>query len=865
MNTTQSVITSEVLATFVPMNVLSDEHRQQLLEHATVVELAPGESFDASAADADYTYFLCDGVFELLESDRVLETMSAGEDDARFAINRLRSERIYGRASGPVKLLRIDISLVSTLLIWMQSLTADSSRGLTREDSAGWVPRVLGSELFARIPPANIERIFDHLESVDMKPDEVVIRQGDPGDYYYIVRRGNCAITREIEPGATPVLLASLSPGDSFGEEALLTNAKRNATVTMVSDGELMRLTQDDFRRLITSPLVNVISTIEAGQIIEGGGSWVDVRFAEEHAHNGITNSLNLPLENLRGLVDQLDKDKPYIVYSDSDRRAPAGAFLLSELGFTAYVLDGGLLANPDLSKLAPAAIPALPPSPKSEASPIDLSEVLAIADQEVEVAFQDKLEATTMRRLWLDELAQAQDVDKETNARLQAKQKKLERESDTASAALAQAQRKKLEVETRLRSSEAQAERRRAEAEVACENLRKRAQFLLKDEETRLQDQYAMTATKLNDLKRAREETEERLRKERERIENELSQSHQTLQLEAQKIKEDLERMKVEAEKKADQIRTKEASEEERLRSETEAALRAERQKLETQFALSVSELEKAEQKLDKAEEAKLVADREAKQIVVTMRAAEDKRREEAEARRLDEQRKLAAEAAKAEESVTDAQKAKQSAEANRRTAMQKLARIRAASGEGDEPQDMDPSNVLREEIERIDANVSDAAGKLDAAQRAKDSAEANRIAGEEKAAKQRESEQEIRLKLHEEAEEWLKQEQARSQAELDKAKQELAQKWALREATEQKQRELENASENLLDDISAQLSGPDDALEAVGEKAYAEEKTELAVAAQEDLAQKKLKTQAALEDARAQIARLRRQGLLD
>ena len=864
MNTTSSVITPEALATFVPMNVLSDEHLKQLLEYATVVELAPGESFDANAADADYTYYLSDGVFELLEGERVIETMSAGEDDARFAINRLRSERIYGRASGPVKLLRVDISLVSTLLIWMQSLAGEGSRGLSPEDSAGWVPRLLGSELFARIPPANIQRIFDHLESIDTKVEEVVIKQGDPGDYYYIVRRGNCAVTREVEPGATPVLLASLGPGDSFGEEALLSNARRNATITMVSDGELMRLTQDDFRSLITRPLVNTISASEAAQIIESSGSWVDVRLAEEHKHDGVTNSLNLPLEKLRGMADQLDKDKPYVVYSDSDRRAPAGAFLLSEMGYTAYVLDGGLRANPDLSKLTPASSPATSPLPKSEAGLIDLSEVLAKADQEVEVAFQDKLEATTMRRLWLDELAQAEDADKETNAKLQAKQKRLELESHTASAALAEAQRKKLEVETRLRSSEALAERRRAEAEVACENLRKRAESLLKDEETRLQDQYAVAAAKLNDLKRTREETEERLRKERERIENELSES-QTLQLEAKKIKTDLERMKLEAEKKADQIRSKEASQEKSLRSETEAALRAERQKLEIQFALSVSELEKAEQKLDKAEAAKLVADGEAKRIVASMRAAEDKRREEAEAHRLDEQRKLAVEAEKAEESVADAQKAKETAETTRRTAMQKLARIRAASGEGDEPQELDPTNVLRQEIERIDANVSDAAGRLDAAQRAKDSAEANRIAGEEKAAKQRESEQEIRMTLHEEAEEWLKEEQARSQAELDKAKQELAQKWALRESTEQKRRELEDASVNLLDDISAQLTSPDEALEAVGEKAYAEEKTELAVAAQEDLAQKKVETQAALKDARAQIERLRRQGLLD
>ena len=756
MNTTPSAISTETLATFVPMNVLSDEHRKQLLEHATVVELAPGESFDASAEDADYTYYLCDGVFELRESDRVVDTMTAGEDGARFAINRLRSERIHGRANSPVKLLRVDISLVSTLLIWVQSLAVQSERGLSAEDTTGWVPRILGSEIFARIPPANIQHIFDHLEAIDAKTEDVIIKQGEPGDYYYIVRRGNCAVTREVEPGAT-VLLASLGPGDSFGEEALLTNATRNATITMVSDGELMRLTQDDFRQLITTPLVNAIDAVEAANIVENGGSWIDVRLAEEHTYNGVGQSLNLPLEKLRGMAGDLDRAKPYVVYSDSSRRARAGAFLLSELGLSAYVLDGGLRANPDLAQLRPPPEPTAAPTPKSEASPIHLAEVLAQAGKDVELAFQDKLEATTARRLWVDEITP--DTDKETNARLSAKQKKLELESQTASRALAHAQRKKLEVESKLRSSEAQAERRRAEAEVACENLRSRAETLLKDEETRLQDHYAVAAAKLNELKQTREQTEERLRKERERIENELNESHQTLQLEAKKIKEDLERMKLEAERKAEQIRSKEANEEDRLRSETETALRTERQKLEAQFALSVSELEKAERKLDSAEEAKLSADHEAKRVVAAMRAAEDKRREDAEAARLATQKKLAVEAKKAGASVLNAQQAKETAEANRRSAMQKLARIRAASGEGDELQELGPENNLCQVIERIDANVSDAVGKLEAAERAKDSAEANRIAGEEKAAKQRESEQELRLKLHEEAEEWLKQ----------------------------------------------------------------------------------------------------------
>lgn len=487
----------------------------------------------------------------------------------------------------------------------------------------------------------------------------------------------------------------------------------------------------------------------------------------------------------------------------------------------------------------------------------------MAQADQALEQAFQDKLEATTARRGWAEELAKHSDS--ETETRLKVQQEELERASQHASRALAQAQRKKLEIESKLRSAEAQAERRRAEAEVACEQLRKRAEALLKDEETRLQDQYAIAAAKLNELKQARVQTEERLRKERARIDSELNASQQTLQLQAQEIKEELERHKLAAGRKVEQIRSKEANEEDRLRNGTEVALMGERQKLEAQFALSVAELEKSEVSLVKAEQAKYTADLEAKRIVSALQAAEDKRREESIAARVATNETLALEAEQAGMSVLEAQQAKQNAEEKRRIAMQKLAKVRAASGEDVEPRELDDENNLRQEIELIDANVSAAIGTLELAELAKDSAEANRIAAEEKAAKLTESEQELRLSLHQEAEAWLNQERQRSQAELDKAEQELAQKWALREANEEQRKNLDSSGGDLLQDISAQLSGAHDALEAVGKKAYAEEKTDLAVAAQEDLAAKKIKTQAALDAARAQIARLRRQGLLD
>jgi rhodanese-related sulfurtransferase len=69
-----------------------------------------------------------------------------------------------------------------------------------------------------------------------------------------------------------------------------------------------------------------------------------------EHANTGLKDSDNIPLFMLRLKVDSLDPNVPYIVYCDTGRRSSAAAFLLSERGFHAYCLKGGLMeqAPPD-------------------------------------------------------------------------------------------------------------------------------------------------------------------------------------------------------------------------------------------------------------------------------------------------------------------------------------------------------------------------------------------------------------------------------------------------------------------------------------------------------------------------------------
>ena len=73
------------------------------------------------------------------------------------------------------------------------------------------------------------------------------------------------------------IKLAELGVGDTFGEEALIAEAKRNATVTMLTDGVLMRLNKQDFRELMNEPLLQWVSYDKAREIIanRGAAGWM--------------------------------------------------------------------------------------------------------------------------------------------------------------------------------------------------------------------------------------------------------------------------------------------------------------------------------------------------------------------------------------------------------------------------------------------------------------------------------------------------------------------------------------------------------------------------------------------------------------
>jgi CRP-like cAMP-binding protein len=347
----------QVLKGFAPLDAMKRENLAALAKKITVRTLNAGRlMFDQGDTDKR-TFWLVTGTLEINEGERTIATLTGGTPEAHNPLYPQLPRRVSARARGEVPYLSIDIDLLDVMITWDQTGTyevAELQAQLQNAGSDDWMTTLLQTKAFHRIPPANIQAIFQRLQRLPTKAGEVIIKQGGEGDYFYIIVSGKCAVSRETPLKQEGIHLAELGVGDTFGEEALIAEAKRNATVTMISDGVLMRLKKEDFRELMNEPPLQWVSREQASEIVANGGRWLDVRLPSEHQTLSIEGALNIPLYLIRLKLSTLDPAVPYIVYCDTGRRSSAAAYLMVERGFDAYVLTGGI-SNGSAASRAPA------------------------------------------------------------------------------------------------------------------------------------------------------------------------------------------------------------------------------------------------------------------------------------------------------------------------------------------------------------------------------------------------------------------------------------------------------------------------------------------------------------------------------
>ncbi|MBF8269848.1 MAG: uncharacterized protein HW386_1557, partial [Gammaproteobacteria bacterium] len=325
----------------IPINRLSKESHKLLLDNI-IIETHPVDSYLFQQGDKDdNVYYLLEGKINMMATDESSFSIDVNVEQAFYPIGQMQPRQYSAHIISETKTLRISKSLFDTLFESDKStppIPADS------EDSeCDWMTHLLESRIFANIPPQNIQKIFALFEEISVIKNEKVVNQGDDGDYFYIIKNGKFDVTRRLEKQKKVFRLAILQEGETFGEESLLGNMPRNASVIAKTDGTLMRITKESFLSLIRDPAIKCVDYEEAIQLIDNGSVWLDVRGQNEFAKNGLAGGVNVPLNTLRIQINNLDKEIRYIVYCDNGSRSAIAAYLLVSKGYLVSHLKGGI------------------------------------------------------------------------------------------------------------------------------------------------------------------------------------------------------------------------------------------------------------------------------------------------------------------------------------------------------------------------------------------------------------------------------------------------------------------------------------------------------------------------------------------
>lgn len=194
------------------------------------------------------------------------------------------------------------------------------------------------------LPLHEFAAVYERFERRPVASGEVVVAQGEKGDNYYVIESGRAEVWRTDPLSDEISLAAELGPGDAFGEEAVILDGFRNASVKMVTKGMLLVLDEKTFKSVISANHVMEVSAQAARQKVDAKeAQWLDCRYEMEYDEGRIAGAKLVELDKIREACASLDKSQNYIVYCRSGRRSACAAFLLRERGINAVSLEGGL------------------------------------------------------------------------------------------------------------------------------------------------------------------------------------------------------------------------------------------------------------------------------------------------------------------------------------------------------------------------------------------------------------------------------------------------------------------------------------------------------------------------------------------
>ena len=608
MSALKKNIDKKSLRNFTPLDKLSIDKLNELLDKSIVEEIPAGRVLFRQGEKDKRSIYLLEGQVELqVTGNTKAEVVKAKTLEAKYPIADSLPRPSTCRARTGVTALIVDTDHLEILLAHDPSGTYEVTElGVDNEskDNTDWMLRFLQSRAFLQLPTANIQGLLMRLVERPAKRGEAVLQQGSQDDFYYIVKQGKCTVSRRPAPKAEDIRLAILSVGDGFGEESLITNGKRNATVTMQEDGILMQLHKKDFMELLVEPLIRHIDLATATAQTKQHASLIDVRTNKAFSENGLEHATNIPLSMLRIKLATLNPTSDYILYCNDGHQSAAAAFLMIQQGLNCKVIRNGIgnfagetknkpvkIVPPEnnvvtLSKETPAPTPAHVAQRRPDPDQIKFEQHRRLAQEEA-------------RKAKAAEVARKAAESKTQKLKDEADKLRLQAERLAMKTAGAESSRRQAEEEISRIKSDADGLRKQAAKD--SQSMREEAEKLrlqAEQELTRIQsevssiqsqqdaiDKAAYEAAQMAEQKTQEAEQAQRQAKaEAERVRAEAENIRQSAMQEAERLKQEM----TQARKNAAKLEAKEAT-------QREAELLAAKQRAELAIQQAAQAVEEA------------------------------------------------------------------------------------------------------------------------------------------------------------------------------------------------------------------------------------------------------------------------------
>ena len=853
-----------LIAKLVPINELPPAVQNDVINRCNLLKIRKGGFIFKQGDRDEFAFYLLDGEIELIANKDLHNTIVAGTDRARYAMAQLQPRQLSARASKASMVVQVVRDYLDKMMVVHQKDDAEDVTNydlataeveveeLHTADDVDWMTKMLQSELFSKMPTANIQSLFALLEPVEFKKGDIVIRQGEPGEHYFIIQEGHCQVLRAPPSGGKEIKLADLVPGDSFGEEALITDTPRNATVAMSTPGILMQLEKQKFIDLIQKPTLRGLNFDQAVTLVIEGANWLDVRFKNEHDQGAIRDSLHIPLNVLRVQTEKLNESKSYVVYCDTGGRSSAGAFLLAERGFKVWYLQGGLQNNPKAADMIQAAEPEArmveppppaatkppsaskaapkpasakvappPPAPPAKAAPPSPPPAPARPRAAPPPAPKappakaapppppdddddpEKLDPAIKASVLETELARTSHRLEEMERQRREIVDQAQKDAQAEVARRLQAERAKIEA-AKLQAEE-EAKRIRAQEEENIRRMKEEAERRLQVEKQKLEEVYSRNMEEMEKLQRLKQEADEQMRKERERFEQEAERARQEME-DVQKIKKQVEAAKKAMELEAERRRKEQDAMEREIQKNAREKLEIERRKLAEQFQRNNQELEQARNERAAADAAREAARDEAAQIIAEYKAKHDAARAEEEARLQAERRKLEQEQQKIRDMLAQSERVRREAEDAKSAAAEEVERLRSRQNDDAITTSRSAQDSLNSELRDAEERLSRARREIAQAEREREEAEEARRINEEDLVKRYEIEEETRKSLEQDLDQF-KEHLAQEEKKFASISSQLEHMKRIRKRADEAKVASQQHTDNLLTDVASQL----------------------------------------------------------